>query len=190
MSRPINWLKYALTSLLLTATLFSGLAVADVTGAGPGGFSLVHEVTVGASRSDVWNAAVNEVGRWWSNDHTISGDAGNMNIEPELQGCFCEASDNRVGVVHLTVTSINPNAMLRLTGGLGPLGLMGVAGNMTWEFFDAEGGTNVRFMYAVGGFDPGGLDSLAEPVDFVIGEALQRLKAYVETGNAENAKVD
>jgi uncharacterized protein YndB with AHSA1/START domain len=190
MSPPINRHKFIPARLLLTVAIFSGLAVADVTDAGPGGFSLVHELTVDAPRGDVWNAAVNEVGRWWSNDHTISGDAGNMSIEPVLQGCFCEASDNRAGVVHLTVTSINPNAMLRLTGGLGPLGLMGVAGNMTWEFFDAEGGTNVRFMYAVGGFNPGGLDSLAEPVDFVIGEALQRLKAYVETGNAERANVD
>ena len=175
--------------------LLAGVALgewveADVTDAGPTGFSLVHEVTVDAARADVWQAAINEVGRWWSNDHTISGDARNMSIEPVLQGCFCEASDNRVGVVHLTVTSINPNVMLRLTGGLGPLGLLGVAGNMTWEFFDAEGGTTVRFTYAVGGYRHGGLDALADPVDNVIGVAVHRLKAYVETGDAENANVD
>lgn len=182
--------KLAVISAFLAGAVFGGLAVADVMDAGPGGFSLVHEVTIDAARTDVWRAAVNEVGRWWSNDHTISGDAANMSIEPVLQGCFCEASDNRVGVVHLTVTSISPNAMLRLTGGLGPLGLMGVAGNMTWEFFDADEGTSVKFTYAVGGYRPGGLNGLANSVDYVIGDALQRLKAYVETGDAENANVD
>jgi len=70
--------------------------------------------------------------------------------------------------------------MLRLTGGLGPLGLMGVNGNMTWEFFDEGEGTRVKFTYAVGGYRQGGLDAVAVPVDYVIGEALDLLKAYVE----------
>jgi uncharacterized protein YndB with AHSA1/START domain len=175
---------------LLTSAAIDGLAVAEVLDAGPGGFSLVHEVTVDAARAEVWRVAIDEVGQWWNSDHTISGDAANMSIEPVLQGCFCEANDNHVGVVHLTVMSINPNAMLRLTGGLGPLGLMGVAGNMTWEFFDSGEGTSVKFTYAVGGYGPGGLEGLASPVDSVITEALQRLKAYVETGDAEKAKLD
>ena len=80
-----------------------------------------------------------------------------------------------------------PAVLLRMTGGLGPLGLRGVDGNMTWEFDDAEGGTRVRFSYAVGGYMDGGLDQIAGGVDFVIGEALTRLKAYVETGNPEPA---
>ncbi len=83
----------------------------------------------------------------------------------------------------MTVSFVNPGVMLRLTGGLGPLGLMGVAGNMTWEFEDTEGGTRVTLQYAVGGYMSGGLDTVAAPVDGVIGEALTRLKTYVETGS-------
>jgi hypothetical protein len=57
---------------------------------------------------------------------------------------------------------------------------------MTWEFDDAEaGGTLVRFTYVVGGYRPGGLDEMAAPVDFVIGEALARLKQYAQTGSPE-----
>jgi len=93
-------------------------------------------------------------------------------------------------VVHLTVTFVNPTVLLRLTGGLGPLGLMGVNGNMTWEFFDADAGTRVKFSYAVGGYRAGGLDQLAAPVDSVIGEALLRLRAHLETGDADNAVND
>ncbi len=77
-----------------------------------------------------------------------------------------------------------------MTGGLGPLGLMGVNGNMLWEFFDATSGTRVRFTYAVGGFHPDGLDKIATAVDSVIGEALHRLKAHIETGDADNAIAD
>ena len=64
--------------------------------------------------------------------------------------------------------------------------LMGV----TWEFEDAEEGTRVRFTYAVGGYSPTGLDMIAAPVDGVIGDALDRLKRYVETGSPEPAAID
>jgi uncharacterized protein YndB with AHSA1/START domain len=168
-------------------SLFSITARADVIDAGPGGFSLVHEVTIDAPRQSLWRAAVMEVGQWWSSDHTISGDAANMSIDARPQGCFCESLGDHAGVVHLTVTFVNPEVLLRLTGGLGPLGLMGTNGNMTWEFFDAGQGTRVKFSYAVGGYRPGGLDAIALPVDYVIGEALLRLKTYVETRDAGNA---
>jgi hypothetical protein len=80
------------------------------------------------------------------------------------------------------VTTVSRDVNLRMTGGLGPLGLMGVNGNMTWEFFDSDGGTKIRFSYAVGGYYPDGLDTIADGVDAVIGEALQRLKAYIDAG--------
>lgn len=180
-------MKNTIAGIALTSIAVVAPAMADVTDAGPGGFSLVHEVTVDAARADVWRAAVSEIDQWWSHDHTISGDARNLRIDPVPQGCFCEWIGEHAGVVHLTVTSVSPTVMLRLTGGLGPLGLMGVNGNMTWEFSDSDDSTTVRFAYAVGGYRAAGLDELAEPVDFVIGEALQRLKAHVETGDAENA---
>lgn len=160
-------------------------ANAEILASAPGGFSLVHELTVAADRGEVWRAAVSDVGHWWNSNHTISGDANNMSIDAVPQGCFCEAIGDHAGVVHLTVTFVNPGVLLRLTGGLGPLGLMGVDGNMTWELFEAEQGTRVRFSYVVGGYRPGGLESVAEPVDAVIGDALKRLKKYVETGSAD-----
>ena len=60
---------------------------------------------------------------------------------------------------------------------------MGVDGNMTWEFADTEAGTSVTLQYAVGGYMNGGLDSVAPAVDGVLIEAMNRLKAYVETGD-------
>ena len=183
-------MRPAAAAMLSAACLAAGTASSEVLDASSGGFSLVHEATIDAPRGEVWGAAVHAVGEWWSDDHTISGDASRMRIDARPQGCFCESLGERSGVVHLTVTFLSPGVMLRLTGGLGPLGLMGVNGNMTWEFFDAEAGTRVVFSYVVGGYRPGGLEDVAAPVDAVIGEALQRLRAHVETGDADNAGND
>lgn len=176
------------SALVLPASLLvlvCPLASADVMDAGTGGFTTVNEVTIDAPREDAWRAALTDIDQWWSSDHTISGDAGRLRIDAEPQGCFCEDLGENAGVVHMTVTMLNPAVVLRLTGGLGPLGLMGVDGNMTWEFSDADDGTTVKFTYAVGGYRPGGLDGIAGPVDKVIAEALMRLKAHIETGDAE-----
>lgn len=158
------------------------MAEADVVSAGPGGFEIRHSVVVNAPRANVWQAAI-DVGNWWHPDHTISGDASRMSIDARPQGCFCESLGEGDGVVHLTVSSVDTNVMLRLTGGLGPLGVMGVAGNLMWEFADEGDGTRVTFTYAVGGYRAGGLGAFAQPVNGVISEALERLKIYAEDGD-------
>lgn len=168
---------------LLAGILLAGdatPALSEVLDADASGFTVRHEVVVNAPRAEVWHAAVNGVGNWWNADHTVGGDASRLHIEARPLGCFCERLAGDDGVVHLLVTTVSSGVMLRLTGGLGPLGLMGVSGNMTWEFFDADRGTRVRFTYAVGGYRDGGLFELAAPVDGVITEALERLKADVD----------
>ncbi len=171
-------MRFILVSALLVLGAFASNATAEVIDADHHGFSLVHEVVVTADRVTAWRAAVDNIDQWWNPDHTISGDSALLSIDARPLGCFCEATGG--GVVHLLVTTVSPNVNLRMTGGLGPLGLMGVNGNMTWEFFDAEGGTRVRFSYAVGGYSPDGLDSIADGVDYVIGEALGRLKIFLD----------
>ena len=166
--------------LKVLACLIAANANGEVLDAAPGGFSISHQTQVSAGRIEVYNAAVNNIGDWWSDDHTLSGDAGNMYIEARTQGCFCERLGETGGVVHLVVTFVNPGVILRLSGGLGPLGLMGVSGNMTWEFVDAENGTIVKLNYAVGGYMDGGLDSIAEAVNGVLVEQMTSLKAFVE----------
>lgn len=175
--------------LVLVASLLAPASVAEVIDSAANGFTTVNEVVVDGSTAESWAAAI-RVDEWWSPDHTISGDAGRMSIEPVTQGCFCESLGNGAGVVHLVVTSVMPATSLRMTGGLGPLGLMGVDGNMTWDFEASGDDTRIRFTYAVGGYLHGGLAQMAGPVDSVLGEALLRLKAYIETGIPEQATLE
>lgn len=178
-------MRLLIAALTLLSASIANIACAEVTAAAANGFTIRHEVTVSASRADAWRFAVGDVGQWWSGDHTITGDARNMSIDARPLGCFCETVGDYGGVVHLTVTFVNPGVLLRMTGGLGPLGLMGATGNMLWEFSDTTEGTGIRFTYAVGGFHPDGFEELADGVDYVIGEALQRLAAYADTNVRE-----
>lgn len=178
-------MRNTLLALLVSSSGFGANAFAEVVNAEATGFKTVNEVVVDVPRSAAWQAAIKDVDKWWSPDHTVSGEAGRLSITAKPQGCFCEDLGRNAGVVHMTVTMVYPEVVLRLTGGLGPLGLMGVQGNMTWEFDDAGEATAVKFTYAVGGFRPDGLGTMADPVDQVLGEALLRLKAFIETGDPE-----
>jgi hypothetical protein len=176
-------------SPVIAATLLLAMCAsplrAEVVNAESNGFTIRHIIVVNAVREDVYEAALRNVGDWWSDAHTVSGDASNMHIDPRPLGCFCESLGDDGGVVHMTVTFVNPGVMIRLTGGLGPLGLMGVDGNMTWEFEPDGASTSVTLNYAVGGYLPGGLDAIATAVDAVLVEQMNRLKAFVEAGSGE-----
>lgn len=166
---------------LFALLLFSG-ASAEVLDAAPGGFTVVHQVAVPVSRSAAWDAFTGAVDQWWNADHTVSADSSNLYIDAKPLGCFCERLGEDGGLVHLQVTFANPGVILRLTGGLGPLGLMGVAGNMTIEFEDQPDNAEhslVTLRYAVGGYRDGGLDALAVPVDGVLGDQLAGFAAFV-----------
>jgi len=175
--RTISFKKSLL--LVLVMAMVDGVH-ADVLDAAAGGFTTSYSVEISATRHVVYESLVSDVGKWWNSDHTVSGSAANMYISPRSPGCFCEVLGDGAGVVHMTVTFANPGVMLRMTGGLGPLGLMGVAGNMTFEIEETEGVSSVTLQYAVGGYMSDGLDRIAPAVDGVLVDVLDRLKVFVE----------
>lgn len=177
-SLPTSFISICLLGILPHAN-------ADVVDADEHGFTIHITTPVHAERMTVYEAAIKDVGKWWDSDHTVSGYAENMYIDTTVPGCFCEKLGSGSGIVHMMVTYLSPGIIVRLTGGLGPLGLMGVDGNMTWEFDDAEDGALVTLNYAVGGYYKGGLDSIAPAVDGVLEEAMMRLRDFAETGDPE-----
>jgi hypothetical protein len=181
-----NMIRYLILGYVICSFSVTSIpAMAAVVDADVNGFTVAHRTSISADRMAVYKAAIENVDEWWSSDHTVSANAANLYFDARLQGCLCESLGQSAGLVHMTVTFVNPGVMLRLTGGLGPLGLMGVAGNMTWEFDDSEEGTTVTLNYAVGGYMSGGLDSIASAVDGVLIEAMTRLKSFVETGSPD-----
>lgn len=178
--KPIPFVSVAIGAALLLAGA-SLPAQAEVKSVSAQGFQVQHLMRVNAPPAKVW-ASLIDVGRWWSSEHTYSGESGNLSIDPRAGGCFCEALPNGGGVAHMTVAWLAPGQTLRLVGGLGPLQGEGLSGSLTWTIEARESGSELRLDYVVGGYSVRGFDRYAPLVDGVLAEQMLRLKAWIETG--------
>jgi uncharacterized protein YndB with AHSA1/START domain len=171
---------------LLPLALFVGAgatpaAVVDTTAMG---FLVKNEVDIQAPAEKVYRALVHDVGHWWNPVHTYTHDAMNLYIESKAGGCFCERLPSGGSVQHMTIINVQPGKLLRMSGALGPLQSSGLAATLTWSLTEQGTNTKLEVAYSVGGYIQGGVERLAPPVDSVLSDQAQRLKAFVETGKA------
>jgi hypothetical protein len=170
--------------LVLLLALCAAEAHSAVSASSPAGFVVKIEVPIAAARADVYARAW-EIGRWWSDSHTYSGQAANMSMSREPGGCFCEKLENGGFIRHGSVELSIPPSVLRFSGALGPLQELGAHGMLTMQFSAGAGEKETKLVvtYAVGGYEPAkGIGELAAIVDTVISEQFFRLKRYAETG--------
>lgn len=170
-----------------------GLAVdsdsrAEIVNAGPNGFSIRHIVDAPNVAPPVIWAALADVAKWWDPEHTYSGDARNLTLEPLVRGCFCEKLSLYAGIEHATVVYAQPAKTLRLLGALGPLQEFGVTGSLTWQIDAAAGGSRVTMTYNVGGYADRPLSDWAPIVDEVLVLQAKRLGRFVTAGSPELPK--
>ena len=175
-------LKSSLPIIVVGVTL--GLATpapvtAEVSSANTTGFVVAHSVSLPDAPGQVYKTIVNDISQWWNGDHSWSADAGNLYIEPQLGGCFCERLPGGGAVEHLRIIHIAPGSLIKFDGSLGPLQDMAVQGRMIWRIEPADEGSTVSFQYMVHGHYSEGFEGIAPAVDFVIGEQLQRLTAFL-----------
>lgn len=157
--------------------VMAGPAAAEVRSAASGGFETVNVEIIGATPEQVY-AMLGTPARWWSRDHTYSGDSANLSLELRAGACFCEAIPaERATIEHGRVVFAQPGKTLRVAGALGPLQQEGVSGSLTWSLRSVPGGTEVTQIYVVGGYVRGGADRLAPIVDRVLGEQLKGLQS-------------
>jgi uncharacterized protein YndB with AHSA1/START domain len=167
---------------ILTAGLLAALpAGADVVNAEAGGFQIKTTLTIAATPAKVY-AALLKPAKWWSAEHTWSGNAANLSLSGKAGGCFCEKLDDGGSVLHMTVVYAAPGSELRLSGALGPLQTEAAQGVLTLSLAAKDEGTELTETYSVGGYTKGGWVAWAPDVDAVVTEQLGRLKTYAETG--------
>ncbi|HQS71404.1 MULTISPECIES: SRPBCC family protein [unclassified Novosphingobium] len=162
----MRMIAHVVTAGGLTVALagFAAPACAEVALKTEAGFVLRVSAEVAASPADAWKAFTTP-SLWWSAQHTFSGEAVNLTLDPVANGCFCEklpvpkdalAAQKPGSVMHMRVVYAEPYRALRLVGGLGPLQSEAVNGTMTVTFkpVDGSGGkaTRVLWEYVVGGF--------------------------------------
>ncbi len=190
MSLALKFLAAALAWLGLGSV--GTQARAEPSNVSPSGFVITHRAEISASPADAWKAIV-ALPRWWSGQHSWSGSAANFSLDAQAGGCFCErwtdASGAANSVQHGQVVMVQAGRVLRLAAALGPLqdlAVNGVLNIVTSPGSGAEAGKHfLRMSYRVAGDASAGLDKLAGPVDGVIGEQFRRLKALIETGQAQ-----
>lgn len=163
----------------VAAMAWAGAAQAEVSETWDGGFLIENHAITQASPEVAWTA-LGQVGRWWSSDHSYSGDASNMTLEMKPGGCWCEAMPGG-GVEHgRVIMAIPSQRTLRLEAALGPLQAAGVTGILTWEIRPTDtGGSEIVQTYVVTGGKPG-FEAAAAAVNYVIGEQLESLRAYLD----------
>lgn len=154
-------------------------AAAEVVSASNNGFELRFVKQVSGDPAAAMQR-FSHIGRWWSAEHTYSGQASNLSLELEPGGCFCERLPGGGGVEHLRVSVVVPGEKLVLSGGLGPLLYEGTAGVMDVSFKPASGGSEVSLVYRAAGFATGGAGKLAPLVDKVLSEQLDRYAAFAD----------
>lgn len=173
----------ALAALSAAATCVAP-SRAEVVAVAADHFVVKHQVAIAAAPPTVWRGLTGEIDRWWSPDHTWSGDAANLSIDPRPGGCFCEKLPDG-GVRHMQVVYVKPPELLRFEGGLGPLQEQSLTGMMTWKLAVAGEGCALEVVYRVAGAVDGGLATWAPLVDSVLGLQMQRLRSFIETGSPE-----
>ena len=159
-------LPLVLKVILFALLGFGSHVNAEVISSEPHGFEISIERTVKVN-SAIAYAQFLKIDQWWSAEHTWFGDSGNLSIVAEVGGCFCEKSSTKEAL-HMTVSYVDPGREIRMTGGLGPLQMLGIHGAMSWKFIAInENESTIIQYYHVVGFIKGGLQSLAAIVDKV-----------------------
>lgn len=173
MYSKIHWA--AALSLAAFAAAPAGAKVIDQSEIG---FTVAHTAQVAATPADVWKM-LRTPDKWWSKEHSWSGDAANFWLDSQAGGCFCEKlpdTGSGVGSVqHARIVFAKPNQMLRLSGAFGPLQGEALNGTLTVQIKQTPTGSAIRFDYVVGGYMRFKVGDIAPAVDGVIGEQLAGL---------------
>ena len=162
---------------LIALSMMASPAGAAVVAAGDHGFEVQHSVNLVVPQAQAF-AAFGQVGQWWSNEHTYSGDSKRMSLQMRAGGCFCEPLDGGGGIEHMRVTFIQPGERIVLTGSLGPLLYEATTGVMDVKVERIAGGSRVTMNYRAAGFAKGGAAAMAPLVDQVLGEQMKRFRVF------------
>src|SRR4051794_28723255 len=87
---------------ILPLLTLAGMAHAEIKTATPGGFEVTETVEIKAPARRVYDS-LRKIGRWWSSQHTVTGNAANMFLDLGIKGCFCEKGPDGLQRQHMAV---------------------------------------------------------------------------------------
>lgn len=161
------------TLLNLLVLLVWTSSPAEIVSSSDTHFVLRHEASTSLSRERLWQRLVKPAD-WWHPDHTYSGDARHLSLDPTAGGLWRE--DWLGGsVLHGEVRYVKKGETLRLEAPFGPLQGLGAYVIWTISISDSDSGSTVTFDEVA--MAPPGSDmaEMAKAVDYVKNEAIHRL---------------
>lgn len=156
-------------------------AHADVAASAPDGFTLRNTVLIAKPPSQVWSALV-AWDRWWSPAHSYSGKA--PRLDARAGGALAESWPGG-SVAHAYVLNAQPDKLLRMQGGFGPLQTLPVVAILSFALVAEGAGTRLTMTYSVAGPTSAKLDGLAPIIDGVMSNGFDRLNRFALTGKPE-----
>lgn len=171
--------------LAFSLAVVAAPASAGVVLKGEAGFVARSTAEVTAKPAEVWRTLIAPA-LWWESQHTFSGDAANLSLDPVAGGCFCEKlpvpkdapkGQQAGGVQHMRVVYVEPGKALRMNGALGPLQSEAVNATLTITIKPTPDGSRILFEYVVGGFMRYDLNQIGPAVDKVVTAQLTHLAA-------------
>ena len=165
--------------ILLALTLLgvASPAYPAVVSASPNGFEVQYTVDLVVPPETTMSAFSN-IGAWWDPKHTYSSDAGNLRLNLQPGGCFCERFPHGGGVEHMHVSYVDPGKRIIMTGSLGPLLYEATNGVMDVQVKPTAAGSQLTLDYKVAGFAKGGGDKMAADVDSMLADQLRRFRTF------------
>lgn len=157
-----------------TAAALAAPTSAEVIDYSSDGFALRWEAPVMQSKEDLWEKLVTP-SRWWSSEHTYSGDANNLTLDLKPGGCWCETWEGGQ-VEHGRVLAVHPGRQIVIAAPFGPLQSMAVTAVMTISIGESDEGETVLVKdFIATGASFQNLDELAAVVHMVQNEAFKKL---------------
>lgn len=169
LQRPLTTLAF----LLVTSAL---PVHAELVAASDTHYRQSHSATTTLSPDALWDRLIHPE-QWWNPDHSYSGKAQNLSLDPQAGGLWREDWDGG-SVTHGTVVQVIEGKLLRLEAPFGPL--QGVGAYVIWtiQIEAADSGSLVTFTEVAIAPPGSALQKLAPAVDQVKAEAMERLTSH------------
>jgi uncharacterized protein YndB with AHSA1/START domain len=152
---------------VIATVLLPAAAGAEVKLATADALQIEHRFALTLKPLEAWEVLVHPE-RYWPSDHTWSGDAKNLRLTPDADGCFCERW-TEASAEHGRIVMAVPGRLLRIRGSLGPFQEMAVTGVLTIKLTPQGEGTEAVVTYRLSGDPAHRLADAAAVVDQVVG---------------------
>lgn len=137
----------------------------------PLAIDISQELALKAKRRDVFRALTRDVASWWGPPY-LTNRATGLELDPCLGGAFMEKWDPGGGKLLATVTAVEPERLLELTG---PLHLGVVFGVAEFRLEDDAQGTRLSFAHrGIGEVSPDVVEAVAGGWGELLGNRLRR----------------